>query len=83
MKGDAKMTFNPSYAEIMGRELRSVRLQEAEQQRMIRAVTLANPSRAWKIWLILRDRWGTIWNRNSDRKIYPPISHIPKNSTSL
>ena len=77
------MTFNPGYAEILGRELQRARLKEAEQQRLIRTATLAGPSRARKIWLILRDRWQTTWTRKSDRKIYPPISHVPKNSTSL
>lgn len=77
------MTYIPSNAEIMGRELQWVRLQEAERQRLIRAATLANPSSARKIWLILRDRWQMIWNLKSDRKIYPPISHVPEKSTSL
>lgn len=76
------MTFIPSNAEILGRELRSVRLQEAERQRLIRTATLANPSSARKIWLILRDRWQTFSNRKSDRKVYPPISPVPKSSTS-
>jgi len=77
------MTFNPGYAEILGRELQRVRLQEAKQQRLILTATLASPSRARKIWLILRDRWQTFWTRKFDRKIYPPISHVPENSTSL
>lgn len=82
MKGEAKMYVIPSNAEILGRELRRVRQEQAERQRIIREATLANPSGARKIWLILRDRWQSFRNQRRDRKIYPPVSTVPGNSHS-
>ncbi len=57
MKGENKMTFNPGYAELLGKELQRNRMREAEKQRLIRTVTLANPSTAKKVWIIFRSRW--------------------------
>ena len=73
------MTFFPDYAELLGREMRMVRLDEAEQQRLIRTVTLAKSSSRRNFLSILRDRWETIWGR----KIFRPFSRVPRNSHSM
>lgn len=66
------MTFNASYAEILGRELQRDRLREARKERLIRTATLANPPTARKIWLILKTRWQVFWNEwVRPRKTYP------------
>jgi len=77
------MTFNPNYAELLGRELHKIRIEEAAQQRLIRQATLANPSGARKIWLIFRSRWQSFWYRKPAQKPYLPVSKIPGKSTSL
>lgn len=73
------MTFFPDYAELLGREMRMVRLNEAEQQRLIRTVTLAKSPHQRNMWSILRDRWETFWSR----KIFRPFSRVPRNSHSM
>ena len=55
------MTLYPNHAELLGREMQRVRLEEAERQRLIRTVVLANPTWERKIWLILRYRWSYFW----------------------
>ena len=82
MKGEAKMTLYPNHAELLGREIQRVRIEEAERQRLIRAAILANPTWERKVWQILRYRWSTFWNRNRYRKIYPQISAVPGKSHS-
>lgn len=77
------MTFNPSYAELMGREQYRIRLKEAERARLINTMTLANPSTAKKIWLILRDRWTNLWGRSHTQKRYHPVSGMEGKSHSL
>ena len=77
------MTFNPSYAEMMGREMQKIRLKEAERERLINSFTLANPSTARKIWLLFLDRWGNIWNRKRNQRNYLPISGMEGKSPSL
>lgn len=77
------MTFNPSYAELLGREQYKIRLKDAEQARLIKTMTLANPSTTKKIWLILRDRWTNLWSRNQVEKRYSPVSRLEGKSHSL
>ena len=76
------MTYIPSNAELMGREMLRVRLQEAEKQRLVRIAALANLPKTRKPWWALRDRWISFWNRNENRKIYP-ISSVPGQSHSI
>ncbi len=76
------MSYYPSNAELMGREMLRVRLQEADKQRLIRIAALANLPRTKKPRLALRDRWFSFWNRKEDRKIYP-ISSVPGQSHSI
>lgn len=76
------MTYIPSNAELMGREMLRVRLQEAEKQRLIRIAALANLPEKRKAWSILRDRWISFRSRNKNRKIYP-ISSVPGKSHSI
>ena len=73
------MTFFPDYAELLGREMRMVRLNEAEQQRLIRTISLAKSSHQRSILSILRDRWETFrgW------KYFRPLSRVPRNSHSM
>ena len=77
------MTLYPNHAEFFGREMQRVRLEEAERQRLIRTATLANPTWERKIWLTLRYRWSSFWNRYRNRKVYHPVSTVPRNSHSL
>jgi len=76
------MNINPSYSELLGREQHRARLEEAEKQRLIRVASLANPSGMRKIWLILRDRWGSFWNQKRDRKGFRSVSPVPGKSYS-
>lgn len=77
------MTFNPSYAELLGKELQMQRTREAEKERLIRKTTAWNPSFSRKISVILRTRWQKFWNTQRKTNKYIPISHLPKNSPSL
>jgi hypothetical protein len=83
MKREVKMTFNPSYAELLGREQYKIRLEEAKRERLINTLTLANPSLTRKIWLILLDRMQTLWHPKRSQKNYHPISRIEGKSHSL
>ena len=76
------MTFNPSYAELSGRELQRIRFEEAKRERLINMITLANPSTSKKVFLIFRDRWMNFWKQGSKGKISPPISPVPGSSPS-
>ncbi len=82
MKGNKKMTFNPSYAELLGKELQMQRMREAEKERLIRKVTAWNPPLPRNISVILRTRWQEYWTRRRKVRQYIPISRVPKNSSS-
>jgi hypothetical protein len=79
MKGENKMTFNPSYAELLGKELERNRMREAERERLIHKATAWKPPLRRKVYVILRARWEDFWQT----KKYPPISQVPKKSTSI
>ena len=83
MKGDGIMTFNPSYAELLGKELQMQRMREAEKERLIRKATAWNPSLSRKISVILRTRWQEYWTGRRKAGRYMPISYVPKKSPSL
>lgn len=77
------MTFNPNYAELLGRELQRDRLREASRERLIRSMTPANPSSLTKVWSILRNR-----GRDLGRQIFKPgqiypATRLPEDSHSL
>jgi hypothetical protein len=72
---------NPSYLETLSRETTRARLEEAERKRMIREAILANPTVNQNVWLIVRDVWKKVINR--DQETYPPLSPAPGNSTSI
>lgn len=75
------MTFNPNYAQLLGAELQRQRMREAEHERLIRQASRKEPSLARKILVILRSRWSDLWDGKAQS--YPPISQLPKNSTSI
>ena len=77
------MTFNPGYAELLGKELQRNRMREAEKARLIRTVTLANPSTAKKVWIIFRSRWKDLRKPKFKIEHYTPIPPLPKKSHSL
>ena len=77
------MTFNPSYAELLGKELQMQRMREAEKERLIRKTTAWNPPVFRKLYVILRTRWQDIWKGRREKRDYPPISQLPENSPSL
>ena len=77
------MTFNPSYYELLGRELIKERRKEAERERLIRSLTPANPSPLKKVWYVLKSRWQDSRRRKIGQQGYPSISPLPKNSHSL
>lgn len=77
------MTFNPSYADLLGKELQMQRTREAERERLIRRATAWNPSLSRKISAILRTRWRHFWDTRRKTNQYQTISHIPKKSPSL
>ena len=70
---------NPGYLEMVNTEMIRTRLERAERERVIREAILANPEAKRNLWLILRERWGKIFQQES----YSPISAIPGESTSL
>ena len=76
------MTFNSSYAEMMGKELRMQRTREAEKERLIRKATAWNPPLMKKIVVILWTRWRELWTGRRKGRRYIPVSHLPKNSPS-
>ena len=75
------MTFNPGYAELLGKELGRQRMREAEKERLVREASRHEPSLAKKILVIMRSRWSDFWGGDTHK--YPPISQVPKNSTTL
>lgn len=77
------MTINPMYLNLYSEQLQKMRLEEAARQRLIRTATLGNPSGVRKIWLILRDRWGNLWNRKRDQKTYTIFPPVPGKSPSM
>ncbi|TFG49800.1 MAG: hypothetical protein E4H33_01530 [Anaerolineales bacterium] len=83
MKGDEKMTFNPSYAELLGKELQRNRMHEAERERLIRKAAAWNPSLSRKLSVIFRSYWDEFWSNEKRGSKYIPISHVPKKSPSL
>lgn len=83
MKGENEMTFNPGYAEFLGKELQRNRMHEAEKERLIRKATAWEPSLWRKLSVILHRRWEYLGARSERREKYLPVSHLPKNSHSL
>lgn len=81
MKGENEMTFNPEYAQLLGAELQRNRMREAEKERLVRQVSRYEPSLAKKILVILRARWSDLWDGDSHQ--FPPVSQLPKKSTTL
>lgn len=77
------MTFNPSYAELLGKELQMQRMREAEKNRLIRKATAWNPPLSRKISVFLRTSWQKFWTERRKARRYMPISHVPKNSPTL
>jgi len=77
------MTFNPGYAELLGKELEMQRMREAEKERLIRKAIVWNPSPSRKIFVILRTRWQEYWTRRRRTRRYIPVSSLPKKSPSL
>jgi len=77
------MTFNPSYEELLGKELQMQRMREAEKKRLIRKATAWNPPFSRKISVILRTRWQEFWTRRRRTRRYIPVSSLPKKSPSL
>ena len=77
------MTFNPNYAELLGKELQMQRMREAEKERLIRKATASNPPLSRKIFVILRTRWQEYWTRQRKIRRFIPISRVPKKSPSL
>ena len=71
---------NPSYLELLNRETIRARMEQAENQRLIRVATLASPSGTRKLWLIFRVRWAAFWKGERDSKSYRPISAVPGKS---
>ena len=77
------MTFNPSYAELLGKELQMQRMREAEKERLIWKATAWNPPLSRKISVIIRTRWQEYWTRRRKIRRIIPISQVTKNSPSL
>lgn len=75
------MTYNLLLSELMGEEFQRQRMQEADKERLIRQVLRQEPSLAKKVFTILRARWSNFWDR--EIQTIPPITHMPKNSTTL
>jgi len=71
------MTFNPSYAELLGLELQRDRMREAEKERLIRQVSGWQPSTAEKLFIITRSYWKDLWSRIGKKRIYLPVNQQP------
>jgi len=76
------MTFNPGYAELLGKELKMQRMREAEKERLIRKATAWNPPLSRKLSVIIQSRWHDYWEGRRKNRQFTLISHIPKKSTS-
>ena len=77
------MTFNPSYAELLGRELQKDRMREAERQRLIDQAVGWNPGPIGKLLIIIRSRWSKFRKPDFVKIGYVPITKLPKKSPSL
>ena len=77
------MTFNPGYAELLGKELEMQRMREAEKERLIRKATAWNPPLSRKLKVIIQSQWHDFWASRRKDGQFIPISHVPKKSPSL
>ena len=76
------MTFNPGYAELLGRELEMQRMREAEKERLIRKATAWNKPLSRKLLVIIRSRWHDYRVGRRKKRQYLPISNVSKSSHS-
>ena len=76
------MTFNPGYAELLGKELEMQRMREAENERLIWKTTTWNPPLSRILSVIIRSRWHDLWTGRRKSGQYLPLTHLPKNSPS-
>lgn len=76
------MTFNPGYAELLGKELQRNRMREAERERLVRKAAAWNTPISRKLYVILRSHWKEFWSKAGRDSKYIPISPVPKKSTS-
>jgi len=76
------MTFNPNFAELLGKELQMQRMREADHERLVRKATTWNPPLSRKIFVIFCSRWQEFWASRREDRQYTPISKVPKSSTS-
>jgi hypothetical protein len=84
MKGGIDMTLNPSYLQLLGRELQRDRMREAEKERLINQAIGRNPSRPGrKIMSMLSSNWKAFWNRIFRKREYMPLSEMPEKSPSI
>ena len=82
MKGENKILVNPYHTELINREIRKTRLQEAEQWRLIQEVAEPTPSifqRFRKNMLLL---WRTVMSRITGKREYFQLSRTAQNGTS-
>jgi hypothetical protein len=77
------MTFNPSYAELLGKELQRERLREAERERLIKEIAGSNPALRGFLLINLQSRWNEYWSKVSRNKTFVSITKTPKNSPSI
>jgi hypothetical protein len=84
MKGRTDMTLNPTYAELLGKELQRDRLREAEKERLINLAINRNPIRPGrKVLATLSSNWRAFWKRIIRKRDYMPLSEMPEKSPSI
>lgn len=75
------MAIYPSNADLLGREFRRDRMQEAEHWRLFKTTDAWSPSLPVKLGIILRSRWQILWSGKRNRRRYISITEAPKGTT--
>lgn len=72
------MAMYPNNADLLSREYRRDRMQEAEQWRLVKNTTAWSPALGIKLTTILLSRWKKFWSGLYKKERYIPISQAPK-----
>ena len=76
------MTINPSYADIIAREMGRDRQRDTEQWKLIQLVMKSKPSKIQGWLKAAKIRWQTFISNLKGKRGYIPISQTPKESPS-
>lgn len=72
------MAIYPSNADLLSRDYRRDRMQEAAHWRLVKTANAWSPSLPIKLGMIFRSRWRKLWSGKPNRRRYVPITEAPK-----